>query len=144
MVKRNLEVDNTERFETVKECLEAAIKEEEVRVCYYDFLANGSCGYELFESSHGHVAEPKDMIRIAEKFFTEFGWVHFEGLGKNGNVYISCYLAEETKDSFTEKRIQIEKDRKNKLIEEWRKNKTDESYEKLKHSIRYVEEWKEK
>jgi len=144
MVKRYLEGTDTERFETVRECLEAAIKEGEVTECYYDFSAAGSCGYELFESSGGHVVEPKEMVRLAEKFFNEFDWVHFEGLGKNGNVYISCYLAEETRESFTEKRIKQDKERKRKLIAEFRKDGTKEAYEKLRYTLTHFDEWKEK
>ena len=144
MVKRSLESTDTKRFETVRECLESVIKEEEITQCYYEFSAAGSCAYELFESSHGHVVKPNEMVRIAEKFFNEFDWVHFEGEGKNGNVYVNCYLAEETKDSFTEKRIEQDRNRKRELIAEYRKNESKEAYEKLKYTLTHFDEWKEK
>jgi hypothetical protein len=144
MVKRYLEGTDTKCFETVRECLEAAIKDEGITECYYDFLADGNCASELFESSRGHVVEPKEMVRIAEKFFNEFDWVHFEGIGKNGKAYVSCYLAEETKDSFAEKRIKRDKERTQKLLAEWRKDKSKESYEKLTYAMKHIDEWKEK
>jgi len=148
MVKRYLEGDDVKLYETVKECLETAIKEDGVTECYYDFTADGNCGYELFESSGGHVVTPNEMVRIAEKFFGEFGWVHFEGLGKDGNVSISCYLAEETKDSLTEKRVKRDKERKQKLFAEWKntnpKDRTKENYEKFVSSWKERKEWEEK
>lgn len=80
--------------------MEYQIKEQEIEECYYAFDADGQCGSNLFESIHGHVVEPSDMLRIAEKFFNEFGFVHFEGWGKDGKAYVSCYKAEETEKGF--------------------------------------------
>ena len=84
------------------------------------------------------------MVRLAEKFFNEFDWVHFEGIGKNGNTYISCYLADETKESFFEKRIQRDKERKQKLLAELRENYSHETFQKVAKKWKTTEEWKEK
>lgn len=144
MVKRNLEDANAKRFETVKECLEEAINEEGLTTCYYYFTADGNCGLDLFESTRAHAVEAKEMVRIAEKFFNEFDWVHFEGYGKNGEAYICCFLADETNESFIEKRIQRDKDRKQKLFAELKENYSHETFQKFAKKLKTTEEWKEK
>ena len=101
MVKRFFE--DTERFETVRECLEAQIKEQEITNCLYDFDKNGNCACYQQGPSHKHFAEPNEMIRIAELFFNEFDWVHFEGWGKDGKTSLYCYMADETEESFKER-----------------------------------------
>ena len=65
------------------------------------------------------------MLRIAEKFFNEFGWVHFEGMGKDGEAYVTCYKAEETEEDFIKRRVEAgEKIKQEKLLKfgEMRKN----------------------
>ena len=139
MVKRYF--DDSERFESVKECLEAAIEKEGIRKCYYYFTANGNCSIDLFESTRAHSVEPKEMVNIAEKFFNEFGWVSFEGLGKNGKAYVSCYLADETEESFYEKQIQRDKEKKQKLLSEYKEKKC--TLAEIATKYRTIEEWKE-
>ena len=94
------------RFETIRECLEYQIKEQEIETCIYYFDVEGNCGCYMFESTRAHDVEPSDMLRIAEKFFNEFGWVHFEGIGKDGEAYVSCYKAEETEEDFIKRRVE--------------------------------------
>lgn len=144
MVKRSFKSTDTRRFESVRECLETAIKEEGITKCYYDFTEDGNCAFDLFDSTCVHVVDPKEMVRVAEKFFNEFDWVHFDAIGKNGETYISCYLDEDTQESLAEKLIKKDEERKKKLFEEFKKNKGIEGYKKLLHAIRFEQEWKEK
>lgn len=144
MVKRYLEDENAKRFETVRECLETAIKEEGLTKCYYHFTADGNCSIDLFESTRAHAVEPKEMVRLAEKFFNEFDWVHFEGIGKNGKACISCYLADETKESFFEKRMQRDKERKQKILTELKEKGSKEAFKEALKKWKTTEEWKEK
>ena len=104
------------RFETIRECLEHQIKEQEIHTCIYDFDVEGDSAYYIYEGSRGHYAEPSDMLRIAEKFFNEFGWVHFEGIGKNGEAYVDCYKAEETEEDFIKRRVEEDKKIKHEKI----------------------------
>ena len=104
------------RFETIRECLEHQIKEQEIHTCIYYFNVEGNCGYYIYEGSRGHLVEPSDMLRIAEKFFNEFGWVHFEGIGKNGEAYVDCYKAEETQEDFIKRRVEEDKKIKHEKI----------------------------
>ena len=104
MFKRSFK--SKKRFETVRECLEYQIKEQKLARCCYDFNEEGNCAYYLHESTRGHIVEPSDMLRIAEKFFNEFGWVHFEGWGEAGDGYVTCYKAEEKEKDFIKRRVE--------------------------------------
>lgn len=144
MVKRYLNEPNAERFETVKECIESVINDEDIKECYYYFTENGNCSIDLFESTRAHIVDPKEMVRIAEKFFNEFDWVHFEGYGKNGKTYISCFLDEETNDSFVKKLIDRDEKRKNKILSEMKNDKSKDAFINAVKKMRTIKEWEEK
>ena len=146
MVKRDFE--DTERFETVRECLETQIKDQEISTCIYDFDKNGHCACYQKGVSHLHTVEPNEMIRIAVLFFNEFGWVHFEGWGKDGKTSIYCYLADETEDTFRKRFAHKAKvwfcERNRKLDEQRKKGVPEEEINKLLSDKWYSsEEWEE-
>jgi len=95
MVKRSLK--DTERFENARECIANQIKEEEIDLCAYSFLENGTCCVQVFESASSSSAKPNEMIDIAVEHFNKFGEVTFEGHGKHGIVRISCFEGDATK-----------------------------------------------
>ncbi len=82
---------STERYNTVRECIEAQFKEYNIRSCMYSFLPNGIGCFQLLDSQSAVDATPEEMLDIAVKHFEEYGQVEFEGIG-NGDIYqICCY-----------------------------------------------------
>ncbi len=82
---------STERYNTVRECIEAQFKEYNIRSCMYYFLPNGIGCNQLLDSQRAVDATPEEMLDIAVKHFEEYGEVEFEGIG-NGDIYqIGCF-----------------------------------------------------